>query len=112
MSKMRVPKMEVVRFKESDVIVASGALASLTLLGFANTRKNDGTMTYKGMIYDGDNYSDLISVLTGDGYSDYIGENYQSVSGLFIMDSKGKSNGITSDGTYIWNSGEETFLKQ
>lgn len=112
MSKMRVPKMDVVRFKENDVIVASGAIPSLTLFGFANIIEKDGLMTYKGTSYNSSNYNDLITALTGDGYLNCIGEDYQSISGLFTKDSKGRSNTITPDGTYIWNSDEETFLKQ
>ena len=117
MSKMRVPEMDVVRFKENDVIVESGAILGLTLYGFANTTKNDGTMTYKGTTYDGSNYNDLISALKGDEYSDWIGENgssfswFLSISSLFTRDKNGNDRGFP-DGTYIWNSDEAAFFKQ
>ena len=111
MSKMRVPEMDVVRFKENDVIVASGAILGLTLYGFANTIKKDGLMTYKGTSYNSSNYNDLITALTGDEYLDCIGENGSSISWLFTQDKNGKDKGFP-DGTYIWNSDEETFLKQ
>lgn len=121
MSKMRVPKMDVVRFKENDVIVASGAIPSLTLSGFANITKNDGKMTYKGKKYNDSNYNDLITALTEDGYSDWIGGKYKGDSGfiithpvswLFINDSKGEINTNAPNGTYIWNSDIGAFLKQ
>ena len=117
MSKMRVPKMDVVRFKENDVIVASGAIPSLTLFNFANTIKNDGKMTYKGTSYNSTNYNDLITALKVDGYPDWIGENgssfswFMSISGLFKQDKKGNDRGFP-DGTYIWNSDEAAFFKQ
>ena len=52
MSKMVTPEMSVIRFKEADVIVASGAVPkTMTMATFGNTFAGDGTVTYNGTTY-------------------------------------------------------------
>ncbi len=65
MAKMRMAEMDVVRFNESDVIVASGVLK---LSGFGDSKANTGSFTYKGNTYAASEISSLKSVLSGDGY--------------------------------------------
>lgn len=80
MSKMRVPEMDVVRFKESDVIVASGLEAStikLTLSGFADSVEGNGRITYKNTTYDWGSAVNLLFELGEVGITEYfrIGED-------------------------------------
>lgn len=58
MSKMVAPEMDVVRFRESDVIVAS--MGVMTLSGFNNDVGSDGNINYKGTNY---------SIANGNAYS-------------------------------------------
>jgi len=58
MSKMNAPKMEVVRFKEADVIVASGATRTL--------QKND-TLNFTGFGKDGNTNNNYVSLNSGTG---------------------------------------------
>lgn len=44
MSRMAVPTMDVVRFKENDVIVASGPIDGILLAGFNNGTAEDATV--------------------------------------------------------------------
>lgn len=104
MSKMRVPEISVVRFTESDVIVASDPLQ------IVNLQKGDGSgngaMTYRGSTYTYDNYGSLITLLDGrdEIYSDTDNTNY-SVTNLFETDSNPSTqyNIGTPDGTYYYN---------
>ncbi len=49
MSKMRMPEMDVVRFQESDVIVASAG--SFTLVKYGNGKSGDAYVAYNGTNY-------------------------------------------------------------
>lgn len=51
MSKMRMPEMDVVRFQESDVIVASSFLSSVGLYQFDNGATNDAYIEADGKTY-------------------------------------------------------------
>ncbi|MBR3419148.1 MAG: hypothetical protein IKG82_10710 [Oscillospiraceae bacterium] len=44
MNRMAVPTMDVVRFKENDVIVASGPIDGILLAGFNNSTAEDATV--------------------------------------------------------------------
>ena len=51
MSRMRVPEMDVIRFNESDVIVASGLNLTLTVSNVSNGIPYDDTLTLNGGEY-------------------------------------------------------------
>ena len=51
MSKMVAPKMDVVRFQESDVIVASGVYKTFELTGLGDNVANNAAIGYKGTSY-------------------------------------------------------------
>ena len=70
MSKMRTPKMDVVRFKEQDVIVASGG-NSLTISNVADANIGDISIKFNGKTYGQNGISlDLLdSALTSAGFT-------------------------------------------
>ena len=53
MRKMKTPEMDVVRFKESDVIVASGGVPAgvMTLTGYSDFTQGNGKMSFGGKDY-------------------------------------------------------------
>lgn len=53
MRKMKTPEMDVVRFKESDVIVASGGVPNgvMRVNGYSNNKANDGTMSFGSEVF-------------------------------------------------------------
>ena len=126
MSKMKKPEMSVVRFKESDVIVASGTGAktvSFTKLG--NKTAGDGIATYNGVDYVMS--GSAVDFLTAVGATTNAGINNGtktiSVNHLFSVESSG--TGVSSknwNGTYTydanatWNNGTKdlkgVFTKQ
>jgi len=112
MSKMRVPKMDVVRFKESDVIVASGGLPNfIKVAGFNDNISGNGTIEYNGVTYDKTNYSVLIDFLTAQ--TDYDSNvKYQSMSqtiNKLFARHDGTNAGGYVDGTYVWDASDNAF---
>lgn len=110
MSKMRTPEMSVVRFKEADVIVASGTVG---LSNFNDGNASNNTFSFNGQSYnftDNDGFKAFRSALSdyvGDaglanaaGNRIYFGDN--TVFGIY----KGDHSGV--DGEYTYN-GEGTF---
>ena len=67
MSKMVRPEMSVVRFKEADVIVASGAVTAMQWTGFGDGVKANGVITYKGTGYTIDSIANVNNVITAMG---------------------------------------------
>ena len=51
MRKMKTPEVDVIRFNESDVIVASGGPDSVRLAGLGNGQA-DATLSFMGKTYD------------------------------------------------------------
>ena len=112
MSKMRVPKMDVVRFKESDVIVASGGLPNfIKVTGFNDNISGNGTVEYNGVIYNKSNYTDLIDFLADQtDYDSYV--KYQDMSqtiNKLFRKSDGTNAGGYVDGTYVWDASANAF---
>ena len=72
MSKMTMPTVDVVRFQESDVIVASGGVtplsAPLYINGFVSEGAGDGSMGWGGHTYFYSDHANLVSKLGEDGY--------------------------------------------
>ena len=112
MSKMRVPKMDVVRFKENDVIVASGGLPNfMKITGFNDSTPGNGTIKYNGVTYNKSNYLDLINLLTDQpDYDSYV--KYQGMSETIFKLFK-RSDGTSAagyvDGTYVWDASANAF---
>ncbi|MBR4556182.1 MAG: hypothetical protein IKO15_01765 [Clostridiales bacterium] len=118
MSKMRMPEMSVVRFTESDVIVAS--VASVVRL----VNWGDGK-AYNGVIKVGDEiiYNHTTSAPAIDTITSYLPTSSPSfhrndsdsapfdLSALITVDNH---DGDTSDidGVYYWNSGNDFVRRQ
>ena len=116
MTKMKMPELNIVRFNESDVIVASGGvpMGPLGINGF--TTPGTGMMTYNDIDYTNSNKADLIAAL-GSGYTTvYANARHNSegnlpaqdrdISNMFFNNqgSSTFSDVATSDGAYYWNS--------
>ena len=110
MSKMRTPEMEVVRFKEADVIVASG-YSSMSVSGFQNKTPNDASFNVSGVAsYTNDGTQDISAfysalsthyeaTINGSTTLDR-GDVAASFTTLFERDASGTSRDF--DGTYSW----------
>ena len=88
MSKMTKPTIDVVRFQESDVIVASGYIGkTMTISGLGNDRAEDATF------YNHWTSGDILG--NKPGYvtlmNNYLGTNYNAVSDFLV----GESNILT-----------------
>ena len=117
MSKMSKPEMDVVRFKENDIIVASGVGATipkLSLFGFADDIPGNGYMIFNlnNKKYEYSDRNTLRTDLINAGYTDDIG--ISNVSALFRADYKGKNDEsyYFTNGDYVWDAVEEYFDRQ
>lgn len=121
MTKMRKAEMTVVRFTESDVIVASSPVYTAYTFGFNNEIANDAYVKFQGGTYH-DNAS-----LTGALSSLGLNPNFQShVEGsgthsiyqtdfMYEMDSLASSTStetsvLVPDGTYTYNYDVGAFV--
>ncbi len=116
MRKMKAPEMDIIRFNESDVIVASGSepvIRTITLSGMDDNGKGNGRYSFD----DGRIFTTASSDRTalGNALVDYFGasstnpnfvalekSNFYSVTELNNYDQQGMDRGGTSNGTYIW----------
>ena len=113
MSKMTKPRVDVVRFNESDVIVASGGVTPLSpplyIRGFSNTYGgSDGSMGWGGHTYFYSDHDDLVSKLREDGYGVQVQRNpsgtVNNIDTMFeINHSDNWSKVETTTGDYYWN---------
>ena len=115
MTKMSTPEMDVIRFSESDVIVASGGIAgkTLSISGVGDGKEGNAFLTIGGTPYS----SNL--VVSSDsqfvtGYNDYMSglstysEDILLRSGqnsLFIKTALGTDADGLSDSSYSWIDG-------
>lgn len=114
--KMETPNVGVVRFNESDVIVASEGprpapvptLYRATVSGFANSVSEDGEVTFRGVAYK--EAAPLNEALASHGLSGlfqgYI-QGYQmgskfTTEDMFTLDSMAESLHV-SNGVYVWD---------
>ena len=113
MSKMTKPTVDVVRFTESDVIVASDIL-HLTGYNDNYEKTRNGVMTFRGIDYStnddlGMNPSDFYSILSSEfGQSietTYAEPGYDSsIGNLFECDEGSTAYQVmAADGNYVWN---------
>ena len=115
MSKMTRPSVEVVRFTESDVIVASGGVTPLSpplyINGFTNTMgSGDGTMTWNSVQYNYDTQAELTSVLCGlygtegDGVRVTTTGKVENILYMFSVNHSDNWREVeTATGNYYWN---------
>ena len=88
---MKTPEMEVVRFNESDVIVASGN--SYQLFGFGDGTPNTGKINAHSV-------SDFQDILGGMGQHTYF--QYQQNDKVRATDLQDKEeSGLLKDGVYV-----------
>ena len=133
MRKMNTPKMEVIRFKNEDVIVASGF--RLSVAGFDDTTEKNGVFTLDGVRYgQGQNgaivdksWDEFLIVLSenhlyngdfGSGLGTGVqidGRHSTSIHGLYDADNGGnlvdfEDTALKVNGTYRWNGTD--FIRQ
>jgi len=117
MSKMRMPEMDVVRFQESDVIVASSFLSSVGLYKFDNGQTNDAYIVANGTEYHHTGQYNF-----DDAEADFSNLNgstkfYWNVSGghaygqatfdqLLGYDAGTSAQGDATDGIYCYQNGD------
>ncbi len=104
MSKMVTPYVDVVRFRESDVIVASGVLR---FTNFSDTVRANGQVSYNGHTYDTSKYPALVTdFLATLGGKDYIVSTTtgirEGVDNLLSYEYN-KEEKVTADGDYYWD---------
>ena len=106
MKKMTTPEMNVIRFNEADVIVASGndPMRSFTVSGVGNGIRRDATINYYNKEYKVNNTWDLLDALAANGVTDAC---YNSSAGLFpvvaLLDSDEESDLSGSDGEWVYD---------
>lgn len=91
---MKTPEMEVVRFNESDVIVASGKISSFALTGFNNGTHGDATIN-------GINVTqyEQIGTTSGDSSNSYFQWNNNQAIHLGDLHNN-EENNVLGNGTY------------
>lgn len=121
--KMETPNVGVVRFNESDVIVASGnprpapvpELHKATVSGFANSVSEDGEVTFRGVTYK--DAAPLNEALASHGLAGLFQGSFQgyqmgskfTTEDMFMLDSMSQSLYV-SNGDYVWNG--DAFVHQ
>ena len=104
MSKMVAPKMDVVRFRESDVIVASGVLR---FTNFSDTVRANGQVSYNGHTYDTSNYPTRVDAfINALGNKAYIVPTTTGISeGVdnLLSYEYNREESVTADGDYYWD---------
>ena len=116
---MKKAEMEVVRFTESDVIVASGdvLLQSITLNRFGDGQNNNASITIGDITYGGQQsghpYSEAFSIYSNfDNNTQFKHTGGQSVfSSIYNLDTDGSTN-PSVDGSYVWNAEGRYFDHQ
>ena len=107
MSKMTMPEMSVVRFQESDVIVAS----AIVLSGANDTDKHNLTITRYGTPIFSNSQQDGFNYLSDYGYnsdpnfywSSQQGTSPYDLHSLITSDNNGDDYNDTVDGKYYWD---------
>ena len=130
MRKMKMPEMDVVRFNESDVIVASGEVPAgvLRVSGLVDSTSKNGTFaflttegtttSYKTNEIDAGFYSQLDSAFnTGGQVSSNTllgvpGQNASAFRWCIDFDGRGQPLEFVPDGNYEWNERMHCFYLQ
>lgn len=132
MSLMKKPEMDVIRFKENDIVVASNGRhiiteQSIEFTGLTGGVAGDGTVTYNGIVYPLTSYADVstfIKVLRDDGIANAgvsTGGTPQSLRGTLRTEASDGAK-YFSDGVYYYdpsatwsvdsNTYEGVFIRQ
>ncbi|WP_294480844.1 hypothetical protein [uncultured Ruminococcus sp.] len=106
MSTMKRPEMEVVRFKEADIIVASGNIA--TLSGFNDNVYHNAQIQYGNNTYDRTNYTDFPHPKGNFTIFQYEAGEADVLDHMFGSE----DTGTDYDGTYKWDKNIGRFIKQ
>ena len=119
MSRLRTPEVEVIRFNEADVIVASGggSMTSFTIKGVCNTIEGDVTINYYNKEYKAGDDEDLYYAIYNNGLSPicYISSfEWFFVDELLRYDEGPRFSG--SDGEWVYDptadDGRGAFVKK
>ena len=110
MSKMRMPEMDVVRFQESDVIVASGMPQKITFTNFNDGAAGNGTVSYGGKTYGwktSEGQSNILdSILYGSGAmvetAKGTSSNFDTLVSYEGSSGWGSEDGV-ANGDYVWD---------
>ncbi|WP_295152421.1 hypothetical protein [uncultured Ruminococcus sp.] len=105
MSRLRTPEVEVIRFNEADVIVASG---TLRLTNFTDSEPKNATGVYKGYTYVNDGSGDInafISYINQDHPGDINVDNANGMSGNIGFVFLNEETQTDYDGIYTWSDG-------
>ena len=104
MSKMVTPYVDVVRFRESDVIVASGVLR---FTNFNDTVRANGQVSYNGHTYDTSKYptrvNDFLNALGGKDYIVSTTTGIREGVDNLLSYEYNKEESVTADGDYYWD---------
>ena len=105
MSKMVAPEMDVVRFNESDVIVASGAAGQLLAMKFDDASSNNGRFQYNNNVYDYETRQKLFDALGDKTYIVSKSGNKESLSAVYNSDQNPSVTPavFVTDGWYSWS---------
>ena len=105
-----MPEMSVVRFTESDVIVASGTilLQSITLNKYGDGQNNNASITIGGITYGnqqgGRPYSDAYSIYSNlDDSTEFKFTGGQNTFSQIQGFDTGSTSNTSVDGDYVWN---------
>ena len=124
MSQMRKPVMEVIRFTESDIVVASNggrrmATPSLTLTGFNGKKPADGVANLNGVDYSISSLDDVNTFLGALGNAGvksagiYAGTTTNPLTFRGVLRTEANTGAKGWDGNYyydpdaIWNNGDK-----
>ena len=111
MSTMKRPEIEVVRFKEADVIVASGNIARLS--GFNEGGAGTGKVNYGGTDYDYGNRNSLYNQFPSGG-TEFFNNNAGEIERIDDLFSNKQNNDlyVSWDGYYKWENEEFVRYRQ
>ena len=109
MSRMAVPAMEVVRFKENDIIVASGgepSIEGILLEGFNNSVSKDATVNGSRIL----DYVNIYNAIHGhtEIYFRYNGNAAVRAEDLLTREENGSlrdgiyTDGVDDNGNTVW----------
>ena len=107
MTKMSTPEMDVIRFSESDVIVASGVVGkTLSISGVGDGDKGNAFLTIGGIPYSS---NQVVNYTTGfsAAYNDYMSGLSTYSTGTMLHHSDG-NNSLTINGAFMYDAGTST----
>lgn len=105
--------MDVVRFSESDVIVASTTVLDTLQLSFYNDGTKGNARINEYSISDFINILDSVHTMTGDVYlKDAVAGSGEQIIVSKLGDYEESNPVALTDGSYIWNASTHTWNHQ